>query len=671
LSNGLWVALVVLVPLAYNPVSRWQWEPDKVALALALTGLLLSQSLRRSLHRATQTSDAPSPAVRQAGRKWWRDPATWIGLSLLVRGLTTSRSLAPHWSLWGDPAWRNGLWLTMASAALFGLARRQLTTPERRARAVRAILISSAAVAGYGVLQYTVLDMLTAEDIVRVNSTLGHPNLLAAYLAMAMPLTAARALSGPRRAWTGLLLALQGLCLVFTYSRAGWLAAMAGLAILGLAWLWLAGRRRVAGLVAGGIVAGLAVLLVLSLLPPLPGSAPHALQTLTNMFRWQGSTVQIRLLGWRASLEAIGERPWLGYGPATSRTVMAWFMPPELAPFGGSAALGGRPHNMFLEMAVESGLVGLACYLAMIGAILLPLAGALLKGVPETERPRSYEQCSILAALAANLVTYLFSLESAAPTVLFWSLAGMAHAKGNSRDPRNRLQPAKGLSQTPARLTLGWAVAAGSVALAGWMIATDALAFVGETVLASRELWHESTEVLALAGDLAPTPEVYLASLGNIYAIWAEKAPTAGEAEPLWQRGADVHARLVRRRPEIVEYWQLQGSYLRRWRLASRNGEPDAEIARQAIASFTEAIRLSPRDPDLWLDRALTWIDAGDLDKALADVEQAGALLDGYTRYYGAMSVHALARGDPEAAAAWQERALDAQRDWDAWSWRR
>jgi tetratricopeptide (TPR) repeat protein len=189
--------------------------------------------------------------------------------------------------------------------------------------------------------------------------------------------------------------------------------------------------------------------------------------------------------------------------------------------------------------------------------------------------------------------------------------------------------------------------------------------------LASRELWPESTEVLALAGDLAPTPEVYLASLGNIYAVWAEKTPTAGEAKPIWQRGADVHAHLVGQWPEVTEYWQLQGSYLRRWRLASRNREPDAEITRQAIASFTEAIRLSPRDPDLWLDRGLMWIDAGDLDRALADIEQAGALLDGYTRYYGAMSVYALARGDPEAAAAWQERALDAQRDWDAWSWRR
>jgi tetratricopeptide (TPR) repeat protein len=194
---------------------------------------------------------------------------------------------------------------------------------------------------------------------------------------------------------------------------------------------------------------------------------------------------------------------------------------------------------------------------------------------------------------------------------------------------------------------------------------------VGETVLASRELWHESTQLLALTSKLAPTPEVYLASLGNIYAVWAEKAPTAGDAEPLWQRGADVHAHLVTRRPEVAEYWQLRGSYLRRWRLLSRNGEPDPEITQQAIASFTEAIRLSPRDPDLWLDRGLTLIDADNLDRALADIEQAGALLDGYTRYYGAMSVYALAQGDAEAATAWQGRALDAQREWDAWSWRR
>ena len=72
-----------------------------------------------------------------------------------------------------------------------------------------------------------------------------------------------------------------------------------------------------------------------------------------------------------------------------------------------------------------------------------------------------------------------------------------------------------------------------------------------------------------------------------------------------------------------------------------------------------------------WFDRGLMWIDAGDPDEALADLEQANLLLEGYARTYGAFSIYALAQGDAETAAGWQARAMEAQRAWDAWVWRR
>jgi tetratricopeptide (TPR) repeat protein len=94
-------------------------------------------------------------------------------------------------------------------------------------------------------------------------------------------------------------------------------------------------------------------------------------------------------------------------------------------------------------------------------------------------------------------------------------------------------------------------------------------------------------------------------------------------------------------------------------------------VARRAIDAYSEAIRLSPRDADLWIDRGLMWIDAGEPAEALADLETANGLLAGYTRTYGAMSIYALSQGDAAAAAEWQARAQEAQREWDAWIWRR
>lgn len=641
MPERLWWTLALLVPLAYNPVSRWQYEPDKAALTLGLLGLLLGVSLWRGEVRVRRT------------------PATCIMAAFLVwRWLTLATSVLPEWSLWGDASWGNGLWLMLALLALFVLARGQLTTPDRRERMVTALLIGSVVIAGYGLLQYVGLDPLSPEARVRVPSTLAHANLLAAYLAMIMPFTLLRLLAHPhhislwRRGGYGLLLLAQGLCLVFTYSRAGWLAASTGLSVAGVVWLWITGRRRLAvGLViAGGF--GILVLFGLSLIPPLPGTAPHVLQTLTSLFRWRGATAQIRLLGWQATLEAIAQHPWLGYGPATFRAVLPWFLPPELAPFGGANALGGRPHNVYLEMAVESGAPGLALWLALLAAVLFPMVQRLYGAASGEEDRGALLLTALLGGLIANLVTYGFSLESVTTGMLFWLFAGMAHGVLAPPAPR----PVR------SRRVLGTVIALGGMALAGWMAIPDTVAYVGE-ILAYEGMFPEAAAVLDRAAALSPTPGVFMGVQARAYADWALREEDAG----LWAMGAQVHAARTSRWPGVTEYWQQEGEHARRQQAAA----PALEAQALAEAAFSRALALSPTDPDLWLDRGLARTEAGAFEAALADFQQAAALLPGYTRYYGAMSVYAVASGDVAAAAEWQRRALDAQRAWDDWAWRR
>lgn len=611
-----------------------------MALVMALVGVLLGQALGRGL-----------PSARPHHLPWWRRVEVWVGLYILVRLLSGATSVAPHWSVWGDPTWRNGLWLTAAAGVLFVLARDLAARVTNRTRMVTVILAASGLVSAYGMAQYVVANYLLGQALPRVASTLAHASLLGAYLAMVMPLALVRLARGPRRPLYLVLLGLQGICLILTYSRAGWLAAITGLTLVGVVGLWRWGQRRAAMLLVLAGATGVVMLFVLSLLPPLPGSAPHVLQNLTNMFRWKGATAQVRLLGWQATLGAIVERPWLGYGPATSRRVIEWFMPPELAPFGGVAALSGRPHNVFLEVALESGLLGLAAYLAVLGAILLSLVR-----LPLEDPPTAWFRSAVLGSLVANLVTQLFSFDGAATTVLFWSLAGMGLA-------RSRRHLAASLVRRPGKRWFGAAVATVSVLLAVWLVSVDVLAFVGESILSPRDLWQEATGALGLACDLSPTPEVFLVIQGNTYASWAEAQPDA----TLWRRGAAVYDELVRRSPDVASHHRTRGWYLRRYHLADES----PEVARPAIDAYSDAIRLSPRDPDLWIDRGLMWIDAGEPSEALADLEAANGLLPGYMRTYGAMSIYALSQGDAAAAAEWQVRAQEAQRAWDAWVWRR
>jgi len=673
--DWLWAALLVLTPLAYNPVSRWQYEPDKAALVLALTGLLIAVSQQRSAVSRQPSAISGQPSAvsgrRSAGSRHRLGAATLLVAYGWLRWFTTARSIMPAWSLWGDPAWGNGLWLTLAGVALFALARRWFVTPERRARAMAALLMASSLVAAYGLLQYAGLDPLTPPPVFRAFSTLAHANLLAAYLAMTLPLTVARLLnySSPidtpdggrvfphapfRLLPSAFSLALQLACLVVTYSRAGWLAALTGLAVTLIAWAWSAGRRRLAlsALAVSGV--GLALLFGLSRLPPLPESAPHPLQTLTSLFRWTGATAQIRLLGWRAGLEAWRARPLLGYGPATSRPVLEWFARPELAPFGGPPALGGRPHNVYLEIALESGGIGLALFLGLLAALLIPLLRALPQGDAATRALRA----GILGALSANLVTYFFSFESAAPLVLFWSLAGMGSVLSAPVAP---VRPRPAARRGPAAVA-PWLAAMVGLGCAIGLELPALLAFAGERAVAQRR-WAEATAYFRQAGDLAFTPETFRLLEGWAYAEWAAEARDPA----LWARGAAIYAALTASQPAVAEYRQAQGTYLRRWDLA----DPHAHTALPAVAIFSAALERSPRQPDLWLDRGLARLQAGDPEGALADIEQAGALCPGYVRYYGARALHAQSVGDLEAALRWQQEALAAQRAWEAWSWRR
>lgn len=635
-----WAAIFIFIPIAFNPLSRWQYEPDKAALLVGLTGVLLGWTIARSkrpLRHGTM-------------------PERWISLFLFVYLLSMAISVMPHWSLWGDPAWRNGLLVFVTAVVLFFIAQQQFSSIQLQDYALNTVLMGSGIVALYGLLEklgYTPFS--TDEDAVRVASTLAHPNLLAGYLAMTIPLNVGQIfVHWAKRKQLFIYLSLfiiQTACLVFTLSRAGWLSTMIGIGTFIMIWLWITKRQHLASLMLASMVIGFVSLFVMSVLPPLSGDAPHSLQTLTTIFRWKGATAQIRLIGWEASLDAIAQRPFLGYGAGTFRIVLDWFSPPELAPFGGTAALGGRPHNMMLRVAIESGLIGLGVFVGMLVAIILPI----IRAIRIDNRHQQLIHIAILSALIANLVNNLFSFESTVNLMLFWALAGIAHAPLTSKK--------EGLSQIYFyRVYIGRVVAFSSVILMVWLIIPDMFAYQGETGCPQRSSC-DSISMMQKAVRWSPTPEVFSSIMGKIYAQDAIKDQDQG----LFLEGAAIYDELVNDFPQVTEYWRLRGLYYRRWYLLGR----DSLVGLEALQSYSQAIELSSTNPDLWLDRGLTYLDLTDYQAAVEDFNSAERLIDDYARYYGAMSIYSGVQGDVEAAVFWQQRQTEAQDAWNEWSWRR
>jgi len=73
-----------------------------------------------------------------------------------------------------------------------------------------------------------------------------------------------------------------------------------------------------------------------------------------------------RLAIWREALKVAQQRPLLGHGTGSYRTVFcASAQPPDMCLYGG----GKHPHNQFLFIAIEGGLLGVACYAAWLLAL--------------------------------------------------------------------------------------------------------------------------------------------------------------------------------------------------------------------------------------------------------------------------------------------------------------
>jgi len=145
-------------------------------------------------------------------------------------------------------------------------------------------------------------------------------------------------------------------------SLAGYVAALVALLAYALCVLPVPRRH----FVAGGLVAmALVALLVLF-------GSPHLQERMIRRTLGVESTEQARAMWWLAASDMFSARPLQGWGAGTYPAVYYRFAPP-LADVSRYTAwkLAEHPHNEFLRVGAEGGLVGLALYVAAMGVALV------------------------------------------------------------------------------------------------------------------------------------------------------------------------------------------------------------------------------------------------------------------------------------------------------------
>jgi len=442
LEAGLFL-LVVALPLAFFPLSRNEFLEVKLLLLAGGTLLVLASGV-------------------PADRRLALPASAWAGVLVLagITGVDRVESLVGTISA-------TGLAMLLCAAALVVVAPNVPTPLWERARGW--LVGTGVAVAAVMVIARVSPELLEPLGRhVRFNgSTLGNPVYAVGFLAACIPAALAR----ERGTWRGVLLfAVLGAGFAVAEERSAWLMPVAALAAS--AWLVRPGGRRFA-LAACTIGAVVALWIFVPALADRGG--PGDRFTAVGQFQTlKGERQRVALYG--ANLRAVAERPLLGWGPANGWTGFLSSGTPEQIEQAGR--YWADAHNLFLELGVTSGLVGLAVF----GWLLVRLVPRALRPIPERRW---------LAAVAATLGVYALvePLDvMLTPLLLLFAAAATGGREDEATVPARR---ARG-----SRVALVAAIG-GVTALAGVNLTASALEEWGHT-------HYEADWALRAAVDLAP-----------------------------------------------------------------------------------------------------------------------------------------------------------------------
>lgn len=424
--------------------------------------------------------------------------------------------------------------------------------------------------------------------------TLGNPNLLGAFLAIALPFGLARLLTLPDRAGRALMagwLALILGTLYLTYSRGAWLGAAAGVAVFGaLAFsrglrrfsVWPSAdgaRRHLRWLAAAAGVAAIPLVLV---------AASLASQAFQSPQRETGAR-----LGYLAlALDRFAARPWTGIGLFTFGRELsaAESIPPEQP--------HAHAHNLVATVAAELGVLGLVALALTAAWIIYALRHSLNSAGSRQARLNSAAAAGAITAIAVHS---LADMPLMAPSLTLSALIALA-AGIFPAGPERPLPRWRGAASR-AVLSAFWI----ALLATGWLAARTSARYEHGLSLVVAGDFRVALADLRAAADAQPWNALYRAE----YAYAAGLAAGQGDTEAAAEAVA-AYQQALRREPDQALWWANLAAV--EWGRGDRA---------QTLAAMRQAVATAPEAPDLWLNLGRFAEASGDHPAALRAYRRA------------------------------------------------
>ncbi len=331
------------------------------------------------------------------------------------------------------------------------LAALMLNSREWLTRATVSAVLSAVIVAVYGIADYYIGDAVKTSSWLDSNmfgsisgravSTLDNPNMLGEYLILIMPMAFSLFVAynaRGRRFLSVVAICSIGACLVLTWSRGAWLGLLVAMCVYAV----FATRKSLLVFIIG----------VFSL-PFWPAILPQSVWTrIASVGNTADSSTMYRVNIWRGTVDMLKDHFFSGIGVGEG----AWR---EIYPSYALSAIEAAPHshNIYLQITVELGIVGLAVFLILMfmlaqscmsyfkklsdsGDMLAPLkddrngnyvlsVGKIKMRIKNTTAMRleaAAPFCGVLAVLAQGLTDHIWY--NYRVYLMFWLVAGLVSA---------------------------------------------------------------------------------------------------------------------------------------------------------------------------------------------------------------------------------------------------
>ncbi|HET6875843.1 MAG TPA: O-antigen ligase family protein, partial [Acidimicrobiales bacterium] len=429
--KGVLLALVVLVPVFFDPDTADIFNVSKYAVVVVAAGVLAALMAVEAVLR------------RRPPR--WRSPLLLPVAALLFWAVVTTAT-SSNWrlSLLGEYGTYQGLYLLTALTVIFLAVYDAFRLSDAADTLAVAYLGGGGLVVLYGLLQLhdrlfpgSRWDWIHWQSISfesAIWSTFGNPNHLAGYLATILPIGVVLLVlpgSRVRKVLTGLIGAGLLLELLETATRGAWGATVVALVVLGLLLSTeVRQRRRYLLALFGGVafvcLAGGGVL----------ASSQYVRTKFDSAFAASGdSTIVQRVELWKSAFKMAGDRPLVGLGPDTFQSRFQQYQTAKFVHLYGPDQLANGPHNVFAWYLSGQGYVGLLLWVVLlVVAVWLAAAGwrrlGAMRRLPGQTRTDDIRVARIvLAGTAAALLAYLlqnsFDPQQVGLVLMFWTLLGL------------------------------------------------------------------------------------------------------------------------------------------------------------------------------------------------------------------------------------------------------